>query len=250
MEKNVFVLYLKGLVIGAFDNEYLLKCFIDGGIQNNFFTDKDIKTEKFVMNTNYNLTNKKVVNEEVNEEDEERNRIQEILKKNRSNESITKIRENRIKKEELERIEEETQKKKEEEAKIRKKLLEESDEYKILQQDKIDLTHNINKLKLEKKKLKEAEAEYNINLNLYKKFSEEIAKKSENFSIPELFLLKYSIYEKLDKENNLNFESFKVIWDKEKPKNDYDVFKSNPYEDSFISNKEDENIEIELEIPI
>ena len=246
MENNVFVLYLRGVVIGAFDNEYLLKCFIDGGIQNKFFTDKDINTEKFVMNTNYNLTNNKVVNEE----DEERNGIQEILIKNRLTEGNYKKCENRIKKEELERVEEETKKRKEEETKIRKRILEESDEYKILQQDKIDLTHNINKLKLEKKKLKEAETEYNMNLNLYKKFSEEIAKKSENFSIPELFLLKYSIYDKLEKENNLNFESYKAIWDKEKPKNEYELFKSNPYEDTFMSSKEEENIEIELEIPI
>ena len=249
MQNNIFVLYLRGIVIGTFNNEHLLKCFIDGSIQNNFFRNEDTRIDQFEMNTIYNLSkkedivvNKEVVNNEVvNNEDIERIMIQEKLMKNRKEIKLTyaEIKANN------EKVEYEAN-----EAKIRKQKLEETDEYKKMQQDKIDITHQINKLKLEQKKLKEAEVEYNINLNLYKKFSEEINKDAEKFKIPELFTLKYNIYERLDKENNLNFESYKAIWDKEKPKNEYELFKSNPYEDAFVSNKEEENVEIELEIPI
>ena len=124
-----------------------------------------------------------------------------------------------------------------------------SDKYKEMQQDKIDINHQLNELKLEKKRLKELEAEYTSNLNLYKHFVE-TKNKNKEFKIPELFILKFNIYEKLDEENNLNFESFKNIWNKEKPKNEYELFKTNPYEDSFVNNKKEENFEIELEISI
>ena len=250
MQNNIFVLYLRGIVIGTFNNEHLLKCFIDGSIQNNFFRNEDTRIEQFEMNTIYN-SSKKIKNKEdlvinkedlvINKEDHERAMIQEKLIKNRGQIKLTYS--------EIKAINEKAEYEANE-AKIRKQKLEETNEYKKMQQDKIDITHQINKLKIEQKKLKEAEVEYNLNLNLYKKFSEEINKDPKNFKMPELFTLKYNIYERLDKENNLNFENYKAIWDKEKPKNEYELFKSNPYEDAFVSNKEEENIEIELEIPI
>lgn len=248
MENNIFVLYLKNVVIGTFNNEHLLNCFIKGGIQNNFFTEQDIKKDIFELNTicKVNQDNNKILSKEKQEqilEDKERVKIQKILEEKKLLEDKT-IEENKKKAEEAEekkRLAEEEKKRKLEEFK-------KTEEYTKIQEERGVLTNEINQLKLKKKKLQELEQEYNINLNLYKKFVEEKTKDSE-FKIPELFTLKYSIYERLDKENNLNFENYKIIWEKEKPKNEYDLFKTNTYEDSFISKKED-NLEIELEISI
>jgi hypothetical protein len=241
MENNIFVLYLKDVVIGTFNNEHLLNCFVKGGIQNNFFTEQDIKKDIFELNT-ICKKNKILSKEESKQisEDEERFKIQKILEDKHNN--IILLEENNKK------IIEENNKKIKEEKKRKLEEFKKTEEYTKIQEERAVLTNEINQLKLKKKKLQELEQEYNINLNLYKKFVEEKTKDSE-FKIPELFTLKYSIYERLDKENNLNFENYKIIWEKEKPKNEYDLFKTNTYEDSFISKKE-ENLEIELEISI
>ena len=254
MENNIFVVYLKDIVIGTFNNEYLLNCFIKGGIQNNFFTEQDIKKDIFELNTicKRNQDNNKILSKEEQEkilEDQERVKIQKILEEKKLLEDKT-MKENI--KEEAEAEEEEAKAKEkrlaEEEKKRKFEEFKKTEQYTKMQEERTVLTNEINQLKLKKKKLQELEQEYNINLNLYKKFVEEKTKDS-NFKIPELFILKYSIYERLDKENNLNFENYKIIWEKEKPKNEYDLFKTNTYEDSFISKKED-TLEIELEISI
>jgi len=233
MENNIFVLYLKDVVIGTFNNEHLLNCFVKGGIQNNFFTEQDIKKDIFELNTICKV-NKILSKEESQQilEDEERFKIQKILEDKHNNIILLEENNKKIKEENKRKLEE----------------FKKTEEYIKIQEERAVLTNEINQLKLKKKKLQELEQEYNINLNLYKKFVEEKTKDSE-FKIPELFILKYSIYERLDKENNLNFENYKIIWEKEKPKNEYDLFKTNTYEDSFISKKE-ENLEIELEISI
>jgi len=239
MENNIFVLYLKDVVIGTFNNEHLLNCFVKGGIQNNFFTEQDIKKDIFELNTicKVNIISKenKILSKEESKqilEDEERFKIQKILEDKHNNIILLEENNKKIKEENKRKLEE----------------FKKTEEYTKIQEERAVLTNEINQLKLKKKKLQELEQEYNINLNLYKKFVEEKTKDSE-FKIPELFTLKYSIYERLDKENNLNFENYKIIWEKEKPKNEYDLFKTNTYEDSFISKKE-ENLEIELEISI
>ena len=255
MENNIFVLYLKDVVIGTFNNEHLLNCFVKGGIQNNFFTEQDIKKDIFELNTicKVNIiskTNKILSKEESKQilEDEERFKIQKILEDKHNNIILLEENNKKIIEENNKKIIEENNKKIKEEKKRKLEEFKKTEEYTKIQEERTVLTNEINQLKLKKKKLQELEQEYNINLNLYKKFVEEKTKDSE-FKIPELFTLKYSIYERLDKENNLNFENYKIIWEKEKPKNEYDLFKTNTYEDSFISKKE-ENLEIELEISI
>jgi hypothetical protein len=226
---NGFVIYLNGKVIGVYNNELLANSFINGGIQNKFFDKKNIHIEKFVMNSCFsvneidnNLKNKK------NLEDIENQKKQ--LEKKKQDDELKK-------KDEIER------KKLEKELQDKKKELENSEEFTKIQQEKIDLTQKINEIKYEKKRLDELRQEYDSNLTLYKRFSSEKEKDSK-FIIPELFTLKYSIYNKLDKDDNLTFENYKEEWEKVKPKNNYDLFKSNNYEDSF--NKKDDSIDEEI----
>jgi hypothetical protein len=72
--------------------------------------------------------------------------------------------------------------------------------------------------------------------------------KIQNFEVPEIFSLKYKIFEKLEASKQLNFDVFKVEWEKVKPKNNYNLFASNPYENSFINEKRIDDINIEMDI--
>jgi hypothetical protein len=128
-------------------------------------------------------------------------------------------------------------KKLEKEIKAKESELEKTDEYKTMMQEKIDLNSKINELKLEKKKLLEAQISYNNDVKLYDFFTKE-KEKNVTFIIPELFTLKFDIFNRLTNNNSLTFENFKDEYDKLKPKNDYDdVFKINSYEESFVKNK-------------
>ena len=116
-------------------------------------------------------------------------------------------------------------------------------------QEKIDLNSKINELKYEKKKLLEEQTTYNNDLKLFELFTKEQHKNSD-FIIPELFNLKFDIFNKLNINNTLNFENFKEEYDKVKPGNNYDeMFKVNPYEETFINKKQNDfeiNFSIEL----
>jgi len=128
-----------------------------------------------------------------------------------------------------------------------KKELIESEEYKELMQMKIDTKHQINQLKKQKIKLEEEKESYEYDLKIYKKLKNE-KEKIENFEIPEIFTLKFNIYKKLEESNELNFEVFKIEWEKVKPQNNYSLFSPNIYENLFTNsnNKEDVNIDIDI----
>lgn len=71
--------------------------------------------------------------------------------------------------------------------------------------------------------------------------------KQVSFIIPEIFNLKYGLFEKLETMNRLTFDDFYNEWEKIKPKNNYSMFGSNSYEDSFVENAS-EAINIEMDI--
>jgi hypothetical protein len=71
--------------------------------------------------------------------------------------------------------------------------------------------------------------------------------KQLSFVIPEIFNLKYRLFEKLETTNTLSFDVFYEEWEKIKPKNNYSMFGSNSYEESFIE-KIPEIINIEIDI--
>jgi len=250
MEK-VYILYLKDKVIGVFD-EINLNYFIKGGIQNNFFFMENIKTESYFLNSCYNNTDQILHNElilnqdlkndqDVNKNNQDLNKNnQDLININKENETKDKNRIIKI----LEKI------KLKNDIKIKELEKEKSEEYKKIQQEKIDLNSKINELKYEKKKLEDFKNEYKNDLKLYEIFCKEKLN-NENFIIPELFTLKFNIFDKLNSSNNLSFENYKEEYNKIKPKNNYDMFTNNPYEESFENkNKDSENFEINFSIDL
>ena len=205
-----FILFLKNEAIGIYDNEEILNNFINGCLQNNFFNKDDIKIKKYNINSIncLNIDNTNYQNKIISEK-------KEIIKEKK----IENIKKNVI----------------------------ESEEYIKLMQMKIDTKHQINELKKQKIKLEEEKESYEYDLKIYKKLKNE-KEKIENFEIPEIFILKYNIYKKLEESNELNFQVFTKEWEKIKPVNNYNLFTTNTYENSFtnLNNKQDVNIEIDI----
>ena len=69
--------------------------------------------------------------------------------------------------------------------------------------EKYELNKELNELKMKKKRLDEKKNQYETDLKLYNIF-----KKKENFTIPELFIEKFNLFQKLEKNNTLNFDNY------------------------------------------
>lgn len=113
--------------------------------------------------------------------------------------------------------------------------------------EKIEIQHNINILNLKKEKAKELKQIYDNDIKLYEIFKKEIDN-NENFIIPELFQIKYKIFNLLEKENKLSFENF--IKEQNNNETDIELFKPNEYENKFINEKNiinNEEFEIDSE---
>ena len=122
-----------------------------------------------------------------------------------------------------------------------------SESYKKIAQEKIDVVTDINKIKYDKKLMVEKNKLYNEDIKLFELFTKE-KEKNKNFVIPALFELKFPIFDRLIKENNLSFETFMEEYEKVKPENNYDMFTSNNYEKTFEKNNKDFEMEFELQI--
>jgi hypothetical protein len=81
-----------------------------------------------------------------------------------------------------------------------------------LKQNKIE--YNMSLLKQKKEKLEESKTIFNADLTLFNKFKKILVSKP-SFVIPELFLQKFNTMLRLESENNLNWESFNNIYEKE-----------------------------------
>ncbi len=222
-----YILIKNEKVIGVFDNEEMIDTFINGGIQNEFFDKKSIKKLKFTMNSIYCHNNK--FNSITVKNDDQTNNLDEE-------------KQNEVKKKE---VDERIKRKKELEEKTKELLKDE--EYQKIMQDKIDTKHEINELKQKKKKYEESKNTYDSDIKLYATFQKE-KEKNDQFVIPEIFSLKYELFEKLEKSNRLTFDAFYEEWEVIKPKNNYSMFGSNPYEDSFVTKNTHEDINIEMDI--
>lgn len=97
---------------------------------------------------------------------------------------------------------------------------------------KIDIQHKINLLKQQKEKIAESKKVFESDLKLFDIFK--TSKKNDiNFMIPELFEKKYSLMEKLEQENRLDWENFVNEFQQETFYNEY--FGLNDYEKSFLN---------------
>ena len=214
-----FILILKNEAIGIYDNEEILNNFINGCLQNNFFNKDDIKIKKYNINSIncLNIENTTYQSKIISEK-------KEIIKEKK-----------------IENIKKELN-----ESEEYKELIK-SEEYTKLMQMKIDTKHQINELKKQKIKLEEEKESYEYDLKIYKKLKNE-KEKIENFEIPEIFTLKFNIYKKLEELNELNFEVFKIEWEKVKPLNNYSLFSTNTYENLFTNSNNKEEINIDIDI--
>lgn len=70
-----------------------------------------------------------------------------------------------------------------------------------------EINRELNILKQHQKRLQEKQTEYEANKDLYLRFKKEM-KEREAFIVPELFLEKFKLFEKLEKDNMLTFENY------------------------------------------
>ena len=74
-----------------------------------------------------------------------------------------------------------------------------------------DIKNEINELKKKKEKMEEKKRVYDVDLDLYNKFKK-IRETNEKFTIPEMFVDKYTLMEGLEKENKLCWENFYELY--------------------------------------
>jgi hypothetical protein len=113
-----------------------------------------------------------------------------------------------------------------------------------LAEDKINIQHKINLLKLQKERIRESKEIYDNDIILYNKFKQNLS--DTKFIIPELFKDKFNLFKKLEEDNELNWENFvkkynhSIIYNED--------FKLNSYDKSFIDEDKKEDFKEEYEI--
>ena len=112
--------------------------------------------------------------------------------------------------------------------------------------EKLDLQHKINLLKIHKQKIEESKKIYVEDLKLYNMFKNNHSNDNK-FVIPELFKDKYEIMNMLEKEDKLSWENFSNNYKKETYYGDY--FGVNSYEEHFMD-PESDNSDISEELDI
>jgi len=104
--------------------------------------------------------------------------------------------------------------------------LEKNETYQKVAKEKSELLHNINLIKAKKEKMIESKQVYENDLKLFELFS--MNKKSDpGFIIPELFLDKFTLLNKLRESGTLSWETFMK---------EYKTNQSNEYDDYFAPN--------------
>ena len=109
--------------------------------------------------------------------------------------------------------------------------LENNETYQKVSKAKSELLHNMNIIKAKKEKLIESKQVYENDLKLFELFS--MNKKSDpNFIIPELFVDKFTLFNRLKESGTLTWETFTTEYKAaSNPSNDYDeYFVPNNYE--------------------
>lgn len=103
--------------------------------------------------------------------------------------------------------------------------------------DKTELQHKLNILKFQKDKIEESKNKYEVDVKLYHEFKKKL-EEDINFAIPELFEEKYKIFHQLDVQNNLNWETFSLLYKEQDFHGNYsNVFDvTNEFETKFLTN--------------
>jgi len=239
---SIFVIKNNNNIIGLYDDLKLALDYTYSLYNSKLINKEYIIIEKYKINTNillelinvdlkFNITTEKKIN--YNEEIIEETNIEE------TNNEINTVTTN-----DLEEIKPEDDLNNPINKDIKKKIIEEKNN---ADQELIDIVHNINLLKKEKEKENEKINIYNIDIELYKKF---LKKKTENneFEIPELFQIKYSVFKYLDSNNELDYNNFIKLYCPTQIKTSYDnLFDIGNIIDYKSNNSDDTEFDIELD---
>ena len=80
--------------------------------------------------------------------------------------------------------------------------------------DKGEIQRQLNFLNIQKDKLEESKNKYDVDLKLYYEFKKKL-EEDINFVIPELFEEKYKLFHQLESQDNLNWETFALLYKEE-----------------------------------
>ena len=108
-----------------------------------------------------------------------------------------------------------------------------------IKKQKLDIQTKLNLLKIQKDKIEESRTKYDIDLKLYNEFKNKLDE-DINFEIPELFQEKYKIFHQLDSQDNLDWETFSLLYKEPDFHGNFtNVFElTNDFETKFLSNLE------------
>jgi hypothetical protein len=123
-----------------------------------------------------------------------------------------------------------------------------NEDEKDIKKEKASIQKKLNLLKLQKDKLDESKTKYDVDLNLYNQFKLKL-EEDINFEIPELFQEKYKIFHQLESQDNLNWETFSLLYKEKDFHGNYtNVFElTNDFETKFLSNIDSETEDSEFE---
>ena len=144
-------------------------------------------------------------------------------------------------------IENNSEEENESEVKNEYKELNSSEEDNISRQ-KSDIQKKLNLLKIQKDKIEESKNKYEVDVKLYNEFKNKL-EEDINFEIPELFQEKYKIFHQLESQDNLNWETFSLLYKEPDFHGNFsNIFElTNDFETKFLSNIESDTEEEEDE---
>lgn len=113
-----------------------------------------------------------------------------------------------------------------------------------IKKQKADIQKKLNLLKIQKDKIEESKNKYEIDLELYTEFKNKL-EEDINFEIPELFQDKYKIFHQLESQDNLDWETFSLLYKEPDFHGNFtNVFElANDFETKFLSNIESDTEE-------
>jgi hypothetical protein len=258
MIKNIYLIEYNNKIIGTYLNYNMAKIFILSCLQNNLMHNY-AKILIFKSNSSYYLSYDiiKLPYNKVNDSPKElsEDSFKDIFQN--SSEKISEDKSEKISEDKSEKISEDKSEKISEDKsekifenksekifenksekiledkseKIFKNKIIDNNQFLNILEKKQNIQHNLNLIKYNKDKYKEAKSVYDIDIQLFEKFNI-IIKNNPSFIIPELFHNKFLIFKQLKEQNNLTFDNYIKLYNKDNEFNDY--FPLNDYENSFI----------------
>jgi len=216
---NIIILKVNERLCGIYNSEDLVNNFINSCLNCNFIKKSDKVLLQYYQINSFILNDTKVINLS----DKSLNNIQTVEINNNNSNIYEEFSDSDSDVSEVSSIDATNF------LNIKKKERENFNKFIELGQEKIELQSQINKLNLDKKKLNEKKIKYDCDIELYEKFKN-LKKENQNFEIPELFIKKFDLFEKLEKDNDLNFEAFIDKYVDETLKTSYfDLFENQEY---------------------